>query len=89
MSSFSPPDFFDGTHSLNETTPLSIFQSIAMINLMMEQTFNVEAVVDIDGNGPLEPQRILIDAHPFVLPIGDPFVLLIKGFESLSERSPE
>ncbi len=55
----------------------------------MEQAFNVEALVDIDAPGSLQAQRILTDAHLFVVPIGDPMVLLVKGFETLSEARSE
>jgi len=85
LTTFLPPEFFDGTHSLSEDTPLGIFQAIATVNLVMEQVFNAEAIIDIDGDGPFEPQPMLIDAHLFVLPIGDPFVLVLDAFEQLSE----
>ena len=89
LTTFLPPEFFNGTHAFNEDTRLGIFQAIATINLVMEQVFNAEAVIDIDGDGPFEAQTMLTDAHLFVLPIGDPFVLLLDGFEQLSERPAE
>ncbi len=89
LTSFLPPEFFDGTHGFTADTPLGIFQALSTINLVMEQMFNVEAVVDIDGDGPFKAERILIDAHLFVAPIGDPFVLLLNGFEALSETRAE
>jgi hypothetical protein len=89
LTTFMPPNFFNGTHALDEDTPLSIMQAIATINLVMEQSFNVEAVIDIDGSGPHQPERILTDAWLFVLPIGDPLVLLLDGFENLSEVPSE
>ncbi len=62
---------------------------MATINMVMEQSFNVEGVIDFDGNGPHQPERMLIDAFLLVLPIGDPLVLLLEGFETLSERRTE
>ncbi|RME37096.1 MAG: hypothetical protein D6788_10190, partial [Planctomycetota bacterium] len=85
LTAFLPPDFFDGTKSLNEETRVDILQALAMINLVMEQIFNVEVTMDIDGPGPMEPRRMLIDAHPFVFPLGDPLLMVIDGFETLSE----
>ena len=58
-------------------------------SLVMEQAFNVEALVDIDGPGSLQAQRILTGTHLFVVRIGDPIVLLVKGFEALSELRSE
>ena len=55
----------------------------------MEQVFNVEALLDIDGPGPCRAQRILTDAQLFIVPIGDPMMLLVKGFETLSEARSE
>ena len=84
LTAFLPPDFFDGTHDLNRDTAVDIFSAIAIINLVMDQVFNVEADVDVDGFGPLPRARLLVDARPFVVPLGDPFVLLIKGFHDRS-----
>ncbi|MCP4248173.1 MAG: hypothetical protein GY778_14100 [bacterium] len=84
LTSFMPPEFFDGRHALDEDTEVGIFQAIAMINLVMEQMFTVEAQIDIDGDGPQERVPTLIDAHLFVLPIADPSVLLLEGFDRLS-----
>lgn len=84
LTAFVPPQFFNGTQGFTENTNLDIFSAIAMINLVMDQVFNVDAVIDIDGLGPLPEQRMLIDAHLFVVPVGDPFVLLMKGFEERS-----
>lgn len=85
LTTFLPPEFFDGAHSLTADTPLGIFQALAMINLIMEQMFNVEAIVDFDGDGPFPPELAITDAHLFVLPIGDPLILLLEGFEILSQ----
>ncbi len=85
LTTFLPPEFFDGTHSIAADTRLGIFPALAMINLVMEQMFNVEATIDIDGPGPFQPESVLIDAHLFVVPVGDPLALLLEGFESLSE----
>ena len=84
LTAFAPPDFFNGTHGLDRTTELDIFSAIAIINLIMDQVFNVEADIDLDGAGALPRQRTLVDAHLFVLPIDDPFVLLVKGFRERS-----
>ncbi|MGB2986787.1 MAG: hypothetical protein WBE26_13010, partial [Phycisphaerae bacterium] len=89
LTTFLPPEFFDGTHTVSEDTPLGMFQAVATINLVMEQVFNVEAVIDIDGDGPFQQEHMLVDAHLFVLPIGDPFVLILDGFETLSEKPAE
>lgn len=89
LTSFLPPEFFDGTHGFTADTPLGIFQALSTINLVMEQMFNVEAVIDIDGDGPFPAERMMIDAHLFVPPIGDPFVLMLNGFETLSEPRAE
>lgn len=84
LTTFLPPEFFDGTHSFAADTQLGVFQALAMINLVMEQMFNVEATIDIDGPGPFQPELAVIDAHLFVVPVGDPLVLILEGFESLS-----
>ncbi len=84
LTAFLPPEFFDGTHALTGDTPLSILGAVAVINLMMDQVHNVQAVVDVDGTGPLPTRSVLVDAHMFVAPVGDPFVLLLRGF---SDRS--
>jgi len=54
---------------------------LALINLVMDQVFSVEANVDIDGLGPLPAGTMIIDGHMFVAPIGDPFMLILDGFE--------
>lgn len=84
LTAFLPPEFFNGRHSLNGETLVDIFSAIAIINLVMDQVFNVEAEVDIDGRGPLPATRMLTDAHLFVVPIGDPFQLLLDGFRGRS-----
>jgi hypothetical protein len=85
LTTFLPPEFFDGTHTLDASTQLDVFGAVAVINLMMDQSQNVHAIVDIDGPGPLTSQNTLIDAHIFVPPVGDPFVLLLKGFAERSQ----
>lgn len=84
LTTFLPSEFFNGTQAINEDTEVGIFQALAMINLVMEQVLNVEAAVDHDGPGPIPATTELVDAHLFVIPIGDPFALLINGFEKLS-----
>jgi|CXWL01.1.fsa_nt_gi hypothetical protein len=85
LTAFLPPDFFDGTHALTGDTLLDVYSAIAVINLMMDQVHNVQAVIDVDGSGPQTSRDILVDAHIFVPPIGDPFLLLIKGFAARSQ----
>ena len=84
LTTFMPPEFFNGTQGLDENTELGILQAVATINLVLEQVFNVDARIDIDGEGPLEEAVTIVDAYLFVMPVGDPFVLLIEGFEQLS-----
>lgn len=85
LTTFMPASFVSGTGSFTADTPLSIFQAMAMMNLIMEQRHNIEATIDIDGaTGPLLPKSILIEAELFVLPLGDPFLLMIDGFDTLS-----
>lgn len=84
LTAFAPPGFFDGTRSLNRNTPVGILSAIAIINLMMDQVFNVEADIDPDGVGPLPRERRLMEAHLFAAPIGDPFVMLLRGFRQRS-----
>jgi hypothetical protein len=87
LTAFLPADFFDGTNGLDRDTRLNPFAAIAVVNLVMDQIFNVEARIDADGLGPLRPRRELADAHLFVVPLDDPFVLMIDGFvERASER---
>jgi hypothetical protein len=80
LTAFLPPEFFDGIHALTGETALDVLGAIAVLNLMMDQVHNVQAVIDVDGIGPLTSQNVLVDAHIFVPPVGDPFVLLLKGF---------
>ncbi len=84
LTAFLPPDFFDGTHELSADTSVSIFSSIAVLNLVMDQIFNIEANVDVDGFGPLPRVRTLINAEPFIAPVDDPFALIVKGFEAFA-----
>lgn len=85
LTAFLPPEFFNGTFGFKEDTLLDVFSAIAVINLMLDQVHNVEANVDMDGIGPLPSMRTVINAQLFIAPIGDPFVLLFKGFTRLSE----
>ncbi|MCH7632370.1 MAG: hypothetical protein IIB59_04070, partial [Planctomycetes bacterium] len=80
LTAFLPPEFFDGTHGLTRETSVDVFGAIAIINLMMDQVLNVDADIDIDGAGPLPRERTRVQAHIFIAPVGDPFVLLLKGF---------
>ena len=79
LTAFVPPEFFDGTHSFNRDTTIKPFTAIALINLIMGQVFNVDADIDIDGIGPAPRRRMLMDAQLFVLPVGDPIILILKG----------
>jgi hypothetical protein len=89
LTAFLPPEFFNGTNGLSRETRVDVFSAIAIINMVMDQVLNVEADIDIDGLGPLPKQRMLIDANIFLAPVGDPFVMLIKGFQDRSERFTE
>lgn len=91
LTAFLPADFFDGTHGLDRTSTVDIFSAVAIINLVMDQVFNIEAEVDVDGFGPLPRRRMLTEAHAFVVPLNDPFALLVKGFalRSEPESAPE
>lgn len=80
VTAFAPPDFFNGTTGMNQDTRLDIFSAMAIINLVMDQLLNVQAEIDIDGIGPLPPKVMLTDAHLWVAPIDDPFILILKGF---------
>ena len=82
LSAFLPPDFFNGTNAIDGDTEVDIFSAIAMINLVMEQVFNIEGNVDPDGFGPLPRAQQLINADPFIAPVDDPFVLISRGFEA-------
>ncbi|MCB9867507.1 MAG: hypothetical protein H6816_12855 [Phycisphaerales bacterium] len=78
LTAFSPPSFFDGTQQFTEDTEVDIFTAVALVNLVMDQVFNVEATVDIDGMGPLPKRQALLDAHLFIVPLDDPFVTLVR-----------
>ncbi len=80
LTAFAPADDFNGTRTFNRDTKVGIFGALALINLVMDQVFNVEATVDVDGFGPLPAQNIITDAQMFVAPIGDPFLLILDGF---------
>ncbi|MCO6437821.1 MAG: hypothetical protein J5J06_12085 [Phycisphaerae bacterium] len=89
LTAFVPPDFFDGTHDLTRETRVDIFTAIAMVNFVMDQVFNIEAEIDPDGLGPLERRRALVNADIFIVPIGDPFVMLARGFHDRSVPAGE
>ncbi len=89
LTAFLPPEFFNGTFGFKEDTPLDVFAAIAVINLMMDQVHNVEATIDPDGIGPLGAVRSVTNAQIFIAPIGDPFVLLVKGFTAFAEVPSE
>ena len=84
LTAFAPADLFNGTNALNEHTPLNVFSAIAFVNLVMDQVFDLEADVDLDGLGPQPRALQRIDAHIFLAPISDPFVLFVKGFGNRS-----
>jgi hypothetical protein len=84
LTAFLPPNFFDGTHAFDADTELNVFAAVAVLNLMIDQLFNVEADIDVDGLGPIARQSVTIDAELFIAPIDDPFVLILKGFTDLS-----
>lgn len=80
LTAFAPADDFNGTRAFNEDTRVGIFGALALINLVMDQVFNVHATVDVDGFGPLPAEDVTIDAQMFIAPIGDPFLLILDGF---------
>ena len=51
---------------------------------MVRHCFWSNRWIHFDGDGLLGETAMLVDAHLFVLPIGDPFVLLLEGFARLS-----
>jgi hypothetical protein len=82
LTAFSPPELFDGTRGFNQDTEVDVFSAIGVINLVMDQVFNIVANVDIDGLGPLPSREMLVEARMFVVPIGDPLLLLVDGFRT-------
>ncbi len=89
LTAFLRPEFFDGTHALTRETDLDIFAAVAVVNLIMDQVFNVETQVDPDGLGPQPREQMLIDAHPFIAPVEDPFHLLVRGMVQRSKPAGE
>jgi hypothetical protein len=82
LTAFAPPEFFNGQHGLNEQTRVDPFMAIALVNLVFDQVFNLEVIADLDGPGPLPRQAALVDGHLVVLPLGDPFFLLLNGLRA-------
>ncbi|MCB9849399.1 MAG: hypothetical protein H6817_01690 [Phycisphaerales bacterium] len=89
LTAFLPPEFFDGTRGLDRDTPVDVFTAVALVNLVMDQVFNLTADVDIDGFGPLERKRMLLDGHLFIVPLDDPFVELIRAVGERSETNAD
>ena len=87
LTAFAPAQDFNGTQSFTRDTRVGIFGALALINLVMDQVFNVEATVDLDGFGPLQARDVLIDAQMFIAPIGDPFLLILDGFRQRAQDS--
>ncbi|MCK4340345.1 MAG: hypothetical protein KAY37_01310 [Phycisphaerae bacterium] len=84
LAAFAPPEFFNGTQALNGATRVNPFMTMALVNLIMESTHCVEALLDFDGPGP-QPERMeLVPAHFFMPPVGDPVQLLADGFKTLT-----
>jgi hypothetical protein len=70
---------------LNAETRVNPFTAIAFVNLAFDSIHNVQANVDWDGpSGPMPQHQELVEAHIFVMPIGDPVQLLAEGFEQLA-----
>ena len=85
LTAFMPPDFWDGKASLTSETHVDIFMAVALVNLVMEQVFNIDAEVDVDGLGPMPKRMLLMDAYIFVPPLDDPFLMVIDGFRERSQ----
>jgi len=85
LAAFSPPEFFNGAHSLNADTRVNPFTAIAILNLVFGSVMNVEAVVDFDGPGPAPAHEELMPANYFIAPIGDPVQLILAGFERVAQ----
>lgn len=86
LSAFLSQNFFDGTHKLNGDTRVSAFGALAMMNLIFDaRLYNLEAyVVNYGPQGPQPAQLQIVEAHPWVPPIDDPVMLVVKGFEELA-----
>ena len=85
LLAFSPPEFFNGTQALNRDTRVNPLMAVALVDLVLEQVMNVEAVVDWDGPGGMPPHEELVPAWFFVAPIDDPVALIADGFVDLAE----
>jgi hypothetical protein len=85
LMAFCPPEFFDGTQAIDEDTPVNPLMAVALIDLVFEQTMNVEATVDWDGPGGMPPHLQLLPAWFFIAPVDDPVALIAENFESLAE----
>ncbi len=85
LAAFTPPEFFNGAVGLNADTRVNPFAALAILNLVFDSIHNVTGTVDWDGpGGPMPEHQELIEAHFFVLPIGDPIQLVIDGFEAFA-----
>jgi len=86
LTTFLSKDFFDGTHKLNADTRLDPFGALAIMNLIFDaRLYNLEAyVTDYGPEGPRPATLQIVEAHPWVPPIDDPVILMIKGFEELA-----
>ncbi len=85
LLAFSPPEFFNGTQTIDENTRINPLMSVALIDLVFEQTMNVEAVVDWDGPGGMPPHEQLVPAWFFVAPVDDPIALVAENFADYAE----
>lgn len=86
LVTFSPPDFFNGTHAINGSTRINPFMMLALVNLVFESTKTVDALVDPDGPGPAQPRMMPEPAYYFTPPIGDPVQMMAEGFRDLAQR---
>jgi hypothetical protein len=86
ISAFMDQDFFDGTHTLNADTRVSVFGALAMMNLVFDaRLYNLDAyIVDYGPEGATPAKLQRVDASPWVPPVDDPLILLVKGFDELA-----
>lgn len=89
LMAFSPPELFDGTHAFDEDTPVNPFMAIAIIDLVFEKLHNVEAVVDWDGPGPLQPIEELTPAWLWMGAMTDPLQLIVDSFYDAGRVIPQ
>ncbi len=85
LMAFSPPEFFNGTQAIDGNTRINPLMAVAIVDLVFEQTMNVEAMVDWDGEGGMPPHEELVPAWFFVPPVDDPIALIAENFANYAE----